>query len=250
MTQAIPYWQRAGQRAVERSANLEAISHLTKGLEVLATLPDTPERAQQELDVQITLGPALMAHQRSGGSGSRTDLCPGAGTVPAGGRDAPALPGAVGLVAVLFTAGRATDGKGARGELHNLTRSRDDTHASCSAQQALGQTLFFLGESVSARPHLEQGIALYDSQQHHSLAFRYGQDSGVVCRGYVAWDLWLLGYPDQAVQRSNEALARAHEVAHPFSLAFASCFAAALHQFRRDGAGGARARTGNYGPRK
>jgi predicted ATPase len=57
----------------------------------------------------------------------------------------------------------------------------------------------------------------------------------VVCRGYLAWDLWLLGYPDQAVQRSNEALARAHEVAHPFSLAFAACFAAALHQFRRDG---------------
>jgi class 3 adenylate cyclase len=58
---AISYWQRAGQRAVERSANLEAVAHLTKGLEVLATLPDTPERAQQELVVQTTLGPALIA---------------------------------------------------------------------------------------------------------------------------------------------------------------------------------------------
>ena len=61
LAQAIPYWQRAGQRAIERSANLEAIAHLTQGLEVLATLPDTPERAQQELDLQTTLGPALMA---------------------------------------------------------------------------------------------------------------------------------------------------------------------------------------------
>ena len=59
--QAVPYWQRAGQRAIERSANVEAISHLTKGLELLKTLPDTPERIQQELDLQITLGPALMA---------------------------------------------------------------------------------------------------------------------------------------------------------------------------------------------
>ena len=59
--QAVPYWQRAGQRAVERSAYVEAISHLTKGLEVLKTLPDTPERTQQELDLQIALGPALMA---------------------------------------------------------------------------------------------------------------------------------------------------------------------------------------------
>src|SRR4029450_3802653 len=59
--QAIPYWQRAGQRAIERSAHLEAIAHLSKGLEVLGTLPDTPERAQQELDLQITLGAALSA---------------------------------------------------------------------------------------------------------------------------------------------------------------------------------------------
>ena len=56
MAQAIPYWQRAGQRAIERSANVEAISHLTKGLELLTTLPDTPERTQQELALQIALG--------------------------------------------------------------------------------------------------------------------------------------------------------------------------------------------------
>ena len=61
MAQAVPYWQRAGQRAIERSANVEAVAHLTKGLELLVTLPDTPERAQQELGLQTTLGPALMA---------------------------------------------------------------------------------------------------------------------------------------------------------------------------------------------
>ena len=61
MAQAIPYWQQAGQRAIERSANLEAIGHLTKGLEVLTTLPDTPDRTRQELDLQTALGPALRA---------------------------------------------------------------------------------------------------------------------------------------------------------------------------------------------
>jgi len=59
--QAIPYWQRAGQRAIERSANVEAIGHLTRGLELLQTLPDTPERARQELMLQITLGSPLQA---------------------------------------------------------------------------------------------------------------------------------------------------------------------------------------------
>jgi predicted ATPase len=61
LAQAIPYWQQAGQRAVARSANTEAISHLTKGLELLKILPDTPERTQQELMLQITLGAPLQA---------------------------------------------------------------------------------------------------------------------------------------------------------------------------------------------
>src|SRR5207249_7449274 len=60
LAQAISYWQQVGQRAVERSANLEAVAHLTQGLELLATLPDTPERAQQELVMQTILGPALL----------------------------------------------------------------------------------------------------------------------------------------------------------------------------------------------
>ena len=62
--QAIPYWRKAGERAIQRSANVEAVSHLTKGLEVLKILPDTPERTQRELFLQAALGPALMATDR------------------------------------------------------------------------------------------------------------------------------------------------------------------------------------------
>src|SRR5262249_43540673 len=58
---AIPHWERAGRRAIERSAHVEGINHLTKGLEMLKALPDTPERTRQELDMQAALGPALMA---------------------------------------------------------------------------------------------------------------------------------------------------------------------------------------------
>src|SRR5262249_30483156 len=59
--QAIPYWQQAAQRAMERSANVEAIAHVTKGLELLKTLPDSPEHTQQELTLQIALGTPLIA---------------------------------------------------------------------------------------------------------------------------------------------------------------------------------------------
>ena len=86
-----------------------------------------------------------------------------------------------------------------------------------------------------AREHLEQGIALYDPQQHRSLAFVYGMDIGVACRIYAAWILWLLGYPDQALKRSHEAITLAQELSHPYSLSFALDFAADLHQFRREG---------------
>jgi predicted ATPase len=86
------------------------------------------------------------------------------------------------------------------------------------AHYALGLTLNYLGEFAAAQAHLAQGIALYDPQQHPAHAFRYGQDTGVACRAYGAATLWWLGYPEQALQWSHEALALARELAHPFSL--------------------------------
>jgi predicted ATPase len=94
--------------------------------------------------------------------------------------------------------------------------------------------LFHLGELVAARAHLEQTIALYDPEQHRSHAVLYGQDPGVVSRYYAALVLWLLGFPDQALKGSQDALTPARECAHPYSLAFALTLAAVLHQYRRE----------------
>src|SRR5262245_48695469 len=98
----------------------------------------------------------------------------------------------------------------------------------------LGSTLLYLGELVSARPYLEQGIALYDSQRCRSWTFSGGTDPGVVCISWTAWMLWLLGYPDQALIRSQEALTLAQKLSHAYSLGFALFFAAALHRCRRE----------------
>jgi predicted ATPase len=94
--------------------------------------------------------------------------------------------------------------------------------------------LFCLGEVASAHTHLEQGIALYDPQQHCSHAFLYGIDPGMACCAYAAWALWLLGYPAQALLRSHEALALARKLSHLLSLAQAMCTTGWLHQFRRE----------------
>ena len=91
------------------------------------------------------------------------------------------------------------------------------------------------GDWASARMHLEQSIALYDPQQHRSHAFLYGgHDPCVCCLGFAAQSLWMLGYPDQALRKSQESLALARELSHPLSLAHARFQVGIFHQFRRD----------------
>ena len=91
-----------------------------------------------------------------------------------------------------------------------------------------------LGQFVAAHAHLEQGIALYDPQQHRALGALYGHDIGVACLVHAALTLWMLGYPDQALARSHEALTLAEELSHPFSLGLALAFALWLHHCRRE----------------
>jgi class 3 adenylate cyclase/predicted ATPase len=232
--QAVGYWQRAGESAVTRSAHLEAISHLTKGLEVLQTLPETSERTQQELILQTTLGPALMitkgfaAPEVEHAYARARALCQRVGETPQ-------------LFSVLRGLWQFYNGRGeyqtARelGEqcLH-LAQHGHDTARLLEAYHTLWTTRLLLGELPLARAHLEQGMALYDSQQHRALAFLYGHDPGVCCRSVAALALWLLGYPDQALWHQHAAHSLAQEVAHPPSLAFTRMLAAIAHQLRRE----------------
>jgi predicted ATPase len=119
-------------------------------------------------------------------------------------------------------------------QLWRLAQRAQDAALLLVAHRALGTTVLCQGELPLAREHVEQGIALYDPQQHRSLAFVYGTELGVTCRVYAAWVLWLLGYPDQALQRSHEAITLAQELSHPYSLSLALDFTATLHQFRRE----------------
>ena len=118
--------------------------------------------------------------------------------------------------------------------LLRLAQRADDPALAVIAHYALGSTWFYLGALPAARQHLEEGIALYTPEQRRALVFRMGQDLGVRCRIHAALTLWLLGYPAQALARLHEALALAHELSHPFSLASARCWAAYVYQFRRD----------------
>ena len=119
--------------------------------------------------------------------------------------------------------------------LLTLAQNLQDSGLLARAHQMQGEVLYHLGEFVQAREHIEQGVALYDPQQHRSDAFLYGNDTGVGCLCHAASALSSLGYWDQALKRSQEALTRAQELSHPFSLAMALSTAARVHYSRREG---------------
>jgi predicted ATPase len=120
-------------------------------------------------------------------------------------------------------------------QLLALAERAQDPAMLVAAHRAVGSTLFCLGVPASAYGHLAQGIALHDSQQHRAAAFRYGEDSGVICHSFAAWALWYLGYPDQGLARIDAAVTLAQQSAHPLSLSFVLSFAAVFHQLRREG---------------
>jgi predicted ATPase/class 3 adenylate cyclase len=233
---AISYWHKAGRRAAQGSANKEAGAHLRRGLELIETLPDTPERSELELALQTTLGPVLIATRgyaapEVGAAYDRArELCQQA-------ENSSQLPIAVfGLFA--FYVVRADHEKALTLGKHllSLAESAQDRALLLQAHNALGLALFFRGGFVAAREHLEQCFALYDLEQHHSLAFSYaGQDPGVTSSVFSAWASQAAGYPDQALKRSRDALSLAQLLSHPYSLAYARGIAAAFHQFRNDG---------------
>jgi predicted ATPase len=118
--------------------------------------------------------------------------------------------------------------------LLRLAQHADDPVLAVIAHYTLGATWLYLGALSAARQHLEEGIARYTPEQHRASVFRMGLDPGVACPAYVAWNLWSLGYPEQALARVHEALALAHALSYPYSLAWARCMAAWVSQFRRD----------------
>ena len=232
---AVEYLRLAGQQAVERSAYSDAISHFTTALDLLQTLPDTVERIHQELLLQTALGSAWMitrgfASPETGRAYTRArELCQQVGETPQ------LFEVLRGLGTFYLVQGKLQTSRELREQLLSLAQRTQDPPSLLLAHVHLGVTLFSLGELIAARSHLEQGLALYDPWQHRSLVGPTGLDPRVTSRDFLAQVLWLFGYPDQALDRSREALALARERPHPYSLSQTLFFAARFHLGRREG---------------
>jgi class 3 adenylate cyclase/predicted ATPase len=229
--QAIPYWGRAGQRATERSANPEAISHFTKGLELLNSKAESPKRIEQELRLQIALGGALIALKgyaapEAGKAYDRAlELCGQVGETPW------LFAATLGLQGFNMMRGELDTARQLAEQLLSMAQKLQNPVLLQSAHYQMGELLYNLGELAKSREYLEQAITLYDPEKD-VLSPVY--DGGVLCLGAAAVTLWLLGYPDQGLKRIREALTVAREHSHPFMLALALEYAVMLFLCRRE----------------
>ncbi len=231
---AVDYLQLAGQQAVQRSANAEAITHLTAALELLKSLPETPERDRQELTLQLALGTPLVftkgfsSPEVHATYARARELCQKVGEVRQ------IFPTLYGLRTVHQVGGEFPVARELGEQLLSLAQQEQDASLLVEAHWALGYTLCHLGELREAQAHLQQGFALYDAQQHHSPAFPSGRVAEFTGLFFASRVLWPLGYPAQALQRSEAECSLAQELAHTFTLTSALVLTAMTHQHRRD----------------
>ena len=238
---AIHYLRLAGERAVQLSAFQEGIAHLTRGLALLTALPGSGARdrrlecARQELALQLALGIAWVGHKAYGPQTEKAytrarELCQQTG-------ETSQLCLVLGRLSILhYARSEHQEARALAEEALSLAEQAKDPLHVALGHRYLGCILFCLGQYTAARAHLEQMIAFYDPRRHHRpLVSLRGSDAGTSALAYRACCLWCLGYPEQALKQSQEVLALARELGHPFSWAdvlyYAGCM---VSEMRRD----------------
>ena len=232
--QAVKYLQQAADNDIRRFAYQDAVGLSRRGLELLWRLPDTPERAEQELCLQLTLGVPLIATEGYAAPDVGTvylkarELCQQLGETPDVSEVLWGLRTFYTVRAELGTAREIAE------EFLRLAERLPYPGLAMRGHWALEITFMHLGEFALTMEHFEKALSLYDPAQHLDDAFLYAQNPGVAMRCFAAWALWFLGQPDQALDRIQEALTQARELSEPQGLAQLLFFGAILHQLRRE----------------
>jgi predicted ATPase/class 3 adenylate cyclase len=231
---AIGYWLQAGKNAALRSANLDAVAHLQRGIEVAGQLPAGKGKDKSELDFQLALGPCLIATQGPAASAAvatftrARELCERLGEAPE------YLQVMFWLATVSVMRGELPQALEAVAALLSAAEARGDRPALINAIRGRAMILFFLGRIVDAREEIERAVEVFGaSQEADRMAARAaGQDAGVAMLALMSWVLWVLGHVDGAVTRMTAALERADAVHHAHTYAYAWYYASVLHALR------------------
>src|SRR5271170_4033215 len=233
VAKALEYLERAGRRAAEHSANLEAVSHFSAALQLLRAMPHSSQRAEHELALLLALGsPISVTKGWNSPEVERVyararELCQEAGETPQ------LLRALFGLAGYYIVRGEYKSAQESMEQNLNLARRSQDSGVLLQAHHYLAALQTFAGELASARHSQDEVIAHYDQKTHHALIHLYaGDDPAACCLGHKGWTLWLLGYPEQALENTRAALRLSQQLSHPFSIAQATWHNAWLHGVR------------------
>jgi len=218
---AIPWWREAGKLAAKRDALQEAVAHFQKGLALIEQQPPSRERDKIELSIREPLNGAWIGWR--GWPASEVNVNATAILQLAKHQRTPEsmLMGLYGVWISTLTQGRVADALGWAERLLAEGNKTGDLDLQILGHTATMISHFYLGELLAAREHGDRGLALYDPGRADRWMQLTGHDTRTVCLGWSAHWTWMLGYPDQAVQISNEKDAHARGLGHAFNLGYA-----------------------------
>ncbi|HEY0524982.1 MAG TPA: adenylate/guanylate cyclase domain-containing protein [Stellaceae bacterium] len=241
---AAEHWLKAGQRAAERSANLEAIGHLNKGLAVAGSIVDPVRRQFWEMRLQVAVGMPLIATRGYAAPETRTAWTRARELAMEVGDESYLSRALYGLWACHTVGGAHRTALATAEQLMETAAASGNTGHMMVAHRLIGVCRHNLGDHESGRAELETVLRQYEPGLHRPLAFHFGQDQHVAALAFLSLVLWLQGYPDQALKMSRSAVAEARSFGHAnsigYSLAYGACAIAQLcgeHQVEEELAG-------------
>jgi class 3 adenylate cyclase/tetratricopeptide (TPR) repeat protein len=225
---ALASWHRAAERAVERSANLEAITYFNKALSLIDALSETRDRHRLELTLQTGIAGPLIAIEGYGAWATGQAFARAQELSAVVGASADLFPVMYGRWVYGVSWQKYEDSLQVAKQFVDLAHKQSDTGPILMAHRVTGVTQFQMGRPRDAQENLSKVFALYDPVEHAPLRFKFGQDPYAAALAFSSLCLWQLGYPEQAESSINRSIERAHELDHINTIAYVKIFGASV----------------------
>jgi class 3 adenylate cyclase/predicted ATPase len=229
---ALKYWGIAARRGLQTSANAEAIAHATRGLELVNVLPDTDDRKRQELELRVTAGWAYWSVKGFSADEVEKTFVRAHELAIEIGDDAMLNYALRGMFVCRYARGELRSARKLAEQEISLAQKRNDIGDLMLGRWALGSVLFWMGEFASARQETEASLAIYDPVLIQAKIFSSQVSPVVNSNMLLCWSLWVLGYPDQAIERGDEAVREGRSSGHALSLSMALFWYGVVRMYR------------------
>ncbi|MCO6434889.1 ATP-binding protein [Nitrosomonas nitrosa] len=231
---AVEYYHRAARRDAEQSANIEALHHFNRALELLKDLPQGLERNALELELLLARGAPLLSVKGYASDDMGENYRRAKHLLQETSDSVHQFLAIKGLWVFHLVRGQIAKACSLAENLLSLATQEQISDLLIDAHHLSGSTYFFLGRFDEAKHHLLTAISLDDPNQHRSLALRYGQDPGITARILLARTLWILGEVEQVETLALEAIRMARAAEHPYTLVFTLVFLSRIYSAVRN----------------